>query len=60
MEDLSKKISEELSKWQKSQSRQEDGYEYEKSFTELWLKLGKEVFQQSLGEESYDRNTKKK
>lgn len=33
-------------------------YEYEKSFDEKWTEIGREVFQQSLGEVSQDRNKK--
>ena len=59
-EDLSKKISAALKSWQEAQQGQSNGYEYEKSFVELWAKLGKEVLQSSLGDEGYDKNRKKK
>lgn len=59
-EQLAKKFKEELASWYASQANQTSGYEYEKSFTELWLKLGREVFQESLGEGVYQKNKKKK
>lgn len=59
-EDLTQKIAQQLKQWQKAQQNQTSGYGYEKSFTELWQKLGQEVFQSSLGEEKYAKNIKKK
>ena len=59
-EDLSQKISAAVKSWQEEQSNQTSGYEYEKSFVDLWAKLGKEVLQASLGDEDYDKNRKKK
>lgn len=59
-EELPQKITQELDDWRKSQENQTSGYEYEKSFTALWQKLGQEVFQASLGEPTYAKNSKKK
>jgi hypothetical protein len=59
-EKLTQKFAEKLAQWQKAQEHQTSGYEYEKSFTELWQQLGQEVFQSSLGDEEYNRNRKKK
>jgi hypothetical protein len=59
-QELTQKIAQRLEQWQKAQENQMSGYEYEKSFTELWQQLGKEVFQSSLGEEQYNKNYKKK
>lgn len=59
-EDLNEKIAQQLKQWQQAQENQTSGYEYEKSFTELWQKLGQEVFQASLGEPNYAKNIKKK
>ena len=39
---------------------QDTAYNYEKSFNEKWKEITKEVFQQSLGEVSVDRNKKKR
>ncbi len=59
-EDLTQIIAQQLAQWQVSQEKQPSGYEYEKSFTDLWQKLGQEVFQASLGEAKYHKNSKKK
>lgn len=37
----------------------ETAYEYEKIFDEKWIEIGREAFQQSLGEIPQDRNKKK-
>lgn len=59
-QELTQKIAQRLEQWQKAQENQTSGYQYEKSFTELWQQLGQEVFQSSMGEVSYDKNYKKK
>jgi hypothetical protein len=57
---ITKKIASELQTWKESQKGQTDFYEYEKTFVELWLKLGREVLQDGLGDGDYKKNTKKK
>lgn len=57
---ITKKIADELNAWKESQKGQTDFYEYEKTFVELWLKLGREVLQDGLGGGSYKKNIKKK
>lgn len=37
----------------------ESAYDYEKEFDKKWQQIGREVFQESLGESSQDRNKKK-
>ncbi len=59
-EDLTQRITQQLAQWQVSQENQTNGYAYEKSFTDLWQKLGQEIFQSSLGEATYNKNSKKK
>lgn len=59
-EELTQKIAQELDDWQKLQESQTSGYAYEKSFTDLWQKLGQEVFQATLGDDKYAKNCKKK
>ena len=59
-EELTQKIAQQLNDWQKSQENQTSGFAYEKSFTDLWQKLGQEVFQSSLGDATYQKNRKKK
>lgn len=57
---ITEKIARELKAWKASQKGQTDFYEYEKSFVETWLKLGKEVLQDGFGDGNYKKNTKKK
>ena len=57
---ITQKIAQELKVWKESQKGQTDFYEYEKTFVELWLKLGKEVLQDGFGDGIYKKNTKKK
>ncbi len=38
-----------LKSWTYSKQQQTSGYEYEKSFVDLWEQLGKKVLQASLG-----------
>ena len=49
----------ELEAWHQSQLAQQDGYEYERSFVELWQRLGQEVLQESMGHLPKSRNQKK-
>ena len=37
---------------------QDTAYDYERTFDEKWKEISKDVFQQSLGEVSVDRNKK--
>jgi hypothetical protein len=39
---------------------QDTAYDYEKAFDEKWTQISQEVFQESLGEVSVDRNKKKR
>ena len=49
----------ELEAWQNEQKDQQDGYEYERSFVELWQRLGREILQESMEELPKSRNQKK-
>ncbi len=49
----------EIETWHTGQQDQQDGYEYERSFVELWHKLGQQVLQQSMGELPKSRHKKK-
>ncbi len=59
IEQLNSKFAEQYRQWEKSQQGQVSGYEYEKSFVEMWQKLGQHVFEQSMGAIKKSRNTKK-
>lgn len=58
-EELIKALRRELELWEASQKDQQDGYEYERSFVELWRKLGQQILQASLGKVPKSRNEKK-
>lgn len=58
-EGLFEALRRELELWEEGQKNQEDGYEYERSFVELWRKFGQQVLQESLGEIPKSRNEKK-
>ena len=57
--ELYDQLQAELEAWHQSQHDQQDGYEYERSFVELWRKLGQDVLQESMGELPKSRNKKK-
>ncbi len=57
--ELYDQLQAELEAWHQNQTDQQDGYEYERSFVELWRKLGQEVLQESMGRLPKSRNQKK-
>jgi hypothetical protein len=63
MEKKNQSIMEELeqavAKWKESQQEQTSGYEYERSFVEMWQKMGSKIFQNSIGSSPASRNQKK-
>lgn len=59
MEQILKKMAAKYEEWEHSPNRQKSGYEYEKTFTEMWQSLGSEIFQESLGALPKDKNGKK-
>lgn len=48
-----------VEQWKVNQQGQTSGYEYERSFVEMWQKLGTQVLQNSVGKLSASRNQKK-
>ena len=58
--ELYDQLQAELEAWHPSQTDQQDGYEYERSFVELWQRLGQDVLQESMGELPKSRNQKKR
>lgn len=58
METLTEKVMKTYFQWKTAQQQQTSGYDYEKSFVEMWQTLGKEVFQESIGEIPKDKNKK--
>jgi hypothetical protein len=63
MEKKQQSIMEELEQainhWKESQQGQTSGYEYERSFVEMWQKMGSKMFQNALGKLPGSRNEKK-
>jgi hypothetical protein len=54
-EEMMKRFKDKVRAWEESQRGQTSGFEYEKSFDEMWTELGREVLEESLGEEPSDR-----
>lgn len=59
MDEILKKMHQYYQEWEQNPQHQSSGYEYEKTFTEMWQKLGNEIFQQSIGKIPRDKNRKK-
>jgi hypothetical protein len=59
MEDILKIMQQRYQEWEQNPQRQTSGYEYEKTFTEMWQGLGNKIFQQSIGSLPRDKNRKK-
>ena len=59
-EKIAKRLKAAVEAWEKNPERMQSGYEYEKTFVEMWRGLGKEIFQQSVGKVPASKNTKKK
>jgi hypothetical protein len=56
---LSDLIDQKINEWKKSQENQTDGYEYERSFSEMMQNIGKQILQDSVGEIPENKNLKK-
>lgn len=54
------KLFTEIELLQKSLEQQNSAYDYEKTFDEKWRAITQQIFQESLGEVSKDRNKKKR
>ena len=59
MEEIIQTMLSRYQNWENNPERQRSGYQYEKSFTEMWQTLGREVFQRSIGDVPKDKNSKK-
>lgn len=53
------KLYEEIESLQKALDQQSSAYDYEKTFDEKWRTITQQIFQDSLGLCSKDRNKKK-
>ncbi|GMU97115.1 hypothetical protein [Ignavibacterium album] len=56
---LEQRIQDAIKQWKLSQVNQTDGYEYERSFDEMMKQIGKDILQESLGEQPKNRKEKK-
>ena len=57
-----KKLSqmlERIQQWHRGQQSQTSGYEYERSFDQMWTQMGNELMQESIGELPADKRKKK-
>ena len=52
-------IDQKIIEWKESQNGQTDGYEYERSFTEMMQNIGREILQESVGKIPENKNLKK-
>lgn len=60
LEKATKIFQENYKQWLSNSDRNNNGYEYERSFVGQMQKMEKELFQDSIGEISTNRNLKKK
>jgi hypothetical protein len=60
LEKATKIFQENYRQWLNNANRNNNGYEYERSFVDQMQKMEKELFQDSMGELSTNRNLKKK
>lgn len=56
--EFQKQLMAKIQHWQESQVGQKSGYEYEKSFNELMQEIGKEILENSVGDEPDGRKKK--
>ena len=52
-------LEEKYQQWESNPLRMQSGYNYEKSFVEMWQQLGQQILQESVGELKKSRNLKK-
>jgi hypothetical protein len=58
--ELQAHLCREIEAWKRSQEGQTSAYDFEKTFVETWMRLGREVFQEELGPLPKSRNQKKR
>jgi hypothetical protein len=58
--ELQAHLRREIEAWKRSQEGQTSAYDFEKTFVETWMRLGREVFQEELGPLPKSRNQKKR
>ena len=55
---IMEEIEQAVSHWGKSQQGQKSGYEYERSFVEMWQRMANKIFQKKIGKLPGSRNQK--
>ena len=56
---IMEELEQAIAQWKENQQGQTSGYEYERSFVEMWQKMGGKVFQNVVGKLPGSRNEKK-
>jgi hypothetical protein len=59
-EKMTARLKEMLDQWESNPERMKNGFQYEKTFVDMIRVFEKELFQESIGGLSKDRNSKKK
>lgn len=59
-EKMSNRLKEMLDQWENNPERMKNGFQYEKTFVDMMRVFEKELFQESIGKISRDKNAKKK
>jgi hypothetical protein len=59
-EKMANRLKEMLAQWENNPERMKSGFQYEETFVKMMRQFEKEVFQESVGEISRDKNSKKK
>ena len=59
-EKMANRLKEMLAQWENNPERMKNGFQYEKTFVDMIRVFEKELFQESIGEVSRDKNAKKK
>ena len=59
-EKMANRLKEMLEQWENNPERMKNGFQYEKTFVDMIRIFEKELFQESIGEMSKDKNAKKK
>ena len=59
-EKMANRLKEMLEQWENNPQRMKNGFQYEKTFVDMIRIFEKELFQESIGEMSKDKNAKKK
>ena len=56
---LNDRIDQKINEWKESQKGQTDGYEFERSFSEMMQTIGREILQDSVGNLPENKKLKK-